>query len=95
MAKKPVIVTVGTPDRCVIFGHADGPVKPGDSPKLIKARMVLYWSKECGGLFGLAANGPKTNTRLTAPVTTWTGEVTRVIAVSAKVAKELDRWPIA
>jgi hypothetical protein len=87
------IVTVGDPDRCVVYGHSTEPISAGDSPKLTRARMVLYWSRECGGLFGLAANGPKTDTRLTAAVTVEPGVVKRVIGVPAKTAVAMDEWP--
>lgn len=87
------IVTVGEPDRCVVYGHSTKPIKSGDSPKLTKARMVLRWDAACGGLFGLAANGPKADTRLTDAVTTGPGVVARVIEVPTKAAKEMDKWP--
>lgn len=89
--KKPYIVTAGNPDRCVIFGWTEGDPKKGDVVKLTKARMVLSWPSVCGGLFGLAADGPKQGTKLTAAVTTTT-EVVRTIAIPAKTAKLFDTW---
>ena len=56
------------------------------------ARMVLYWPSACGGLFGLAADGPKEGLRLTHPVTTHPGEVVRVIEVPALAAGALSDW---
>lgn len=90
--KKPVIVTFGNPDRGVIFAWVDEIPEPGDSPTLYGARMVLYWSRECRGLFGLAANGPQTDTRLSPAVTTSPGPVARVIHVPTEIGDKFDRW---
>ena len=91
MKRYPVIVTVGTPDRCVVFGWAAQPVKPGERPKLSRARMVLYWSADCSGLFGMEARGPTKNCRITpAVLSTCPGEVVRVIEVSPLAAEAFD-----
>lgn len=58
------------------------------------ARMVLYWPRECGGLFGLAANGPKDGTRLTYAVEKTSSEACRQwLAVPEKAAKEFREFP--
>jgi hypothetical protein len=55
--------------------------------------MVLYWSKECRGLLGLAANGPKTNTRLTPAVESHGDECVRQwVECSPLAAAALDAW---
>ena len=89
-----VIVCCGTDGRCVVFGGCDSEPITGQPITLTDARMVLYWPAECGGLFGLAANGPKDGLRLTDSVSkTATEAVRQWLAVSDKVAEELTRWP--
>jgi hypothetical protein len=61
---------------------------------LERARMVLYWPQECGGLFGLAQSGPKEGLRLTEEVAkTATESVSQWLTVSDKAAEELGKWP--
>tara|TARA_Y100001951_G_scaffold33199_2_gene26191 strand:- start:48825 stop:49055 length:231 start_codon:yes stop_codon:yes gene_type:complete len=72
---------------------ADKDPEAGKPIKLRNARMVLYWSSECGGLFGLAANGPKTNTRITAAVETHEDiSVKQWVKVSPEAAKLIAEW---
>lgn len=87
----PVIVTVGAPDRCVVFGWAEEMPVSGGRTFLRKARMVLYWPS--GGLFGLAHSVPA-GTRLTCAADTDPGEVVRVIAVTPEGAAALDAAPV-
>lgn len=57
---QPVIVT--TAHRGVFFGYTADPY--GDVISLERARNVLYWSPDCRGFMGLAANGPTANCKL-------------------------------
>jgi hypothetical protein len=58
--------------------------------------MVLYWDAACGGLFGLAAGGPKGATRLTAAVRDHGDEAVRQwFSVAPEAAKEIDAWEAA
>lgn len=93
---KPIILCCGANGRAVIYGYCDGDPTPSKPAKLMQARMVLYWDAECGGLLGLAAQGPKGQTRITHAVesvieTVWQ----EAIAVSPKAAAKLDEWPAA
>lgn len=63
--KKPIILCAGQNGRAVIYGQVDSDPVPGQAVRLVNARMVLYWDQKCGGLFGLAAQGPKGATRIT------------------------------
>lgn len=93
---KQIIITVGENGRGVVFGTVKEDPQPGQPVTLTDARMVLYWSGECGGLFGLAAGGPKRGTRLTAPVASTTvTQWKETISVSRKAAKALEEWPDA
>jgi hypothetical protein len=59
---KPYVVC--TDKRGVVFGYTDDvnarPIV------LSKARMCLYWSKDVGGVFGLAEVGPTADCRISA-----------------------------
>jgi hypothetical protein len=56
--------------------------------------MVLYWPATCGGLFGLAANGPQKGLRLTETVeATATEAVRQWLTVPDGVAEQLRAWP--
>ena len=92
-ARIPIILCAGANGRAVVFGWVDTEPVPGDAVTLHNARMVLRWSAECGGLFGLAANGPRTTTRMTPPVISTTATVWQeVVAVSPAAAERLISW---
>lgn len=88
---KPYIVTCGTNGRCVVFGWSKTKPRSGKPCTLKRARMVLRWSAECSGLFGLAADGPKGDTRLSPPVAeTETSPIAQVLAVGD--GSGFDSW---
>ena len=89
-----ILLCAGQNGRCVLVGDVDQYPTPGQPVTLYNARMVLRWSAECGGLLGLAVNGPKTTTRITAAVPRTTETVWQeVCEVTAKAAEEIDKWP--
>ena len=57
---RPVVVT--TAHRGVFFGYATD--TSGETIKLTKARLCLYWSADCKGFMGLAASGPTSGCRI-------------------------------
>ena len=92
--RKTIILCAGQNGRAVVIGKVDSDPIPGEPVTLYEARMLLYWSAECGGLFGFVANGPKGDTRLTATVpkiveTQWQewGDI------PADSAKSIYEWP--
>jgi len=92
--KKTVILCCGDHGRAIVIGDVTRLPTPGKPVRLTNARMVLYWSKECGGLLGLAANGPKADTRITPAVpsvceTVWQ----EYVEVSPDAAEEIAKWP--
>ena len=90
------IVCCGPNGRAVIIGESRTKPRAGKPIALKNARMVIYWSRECGGLLGLAANGPKTTTRITASVAEHGDECVRQwVKVSDDAAKAIDAWPAA
>lgn len=91
--KTPIILCCGANGRAVVFGWADSFPEAGKPVELVRARMVLYWSSDTGGLFGLAKNGPAAGSRVTAPVdklieTNWQ----EAILVSEEAAAKIDGW---
>jgi len=92
--KKPIILCAGQNGRAVIFGHVASDPVAGQPVTLYDAKMVLRWDSACGGLFGLAAQGPKADTRLTHAVAETTETVWQEwVAVSADAASALLKWP--
>jgi hypothetical protein len=91
----PVIVCGGKTGRAVIFGYVDVLPEVDQPVDIYDARMVLYWSEQCGGLFGLATNGPKEGTRITCPVDHVQDTARQILTVSADAATALREWPDA
>ncbi len=87
------IVCCGTNGRAVLIGESEAQPEAGKPIELTNARMVLYWDSACGGLLGLASNGPKGSTRITASVSKHGDEcVKQWVAVSPQARKEIDSW---
>jgi len=91
-----VIICCGTNGRAVVFGQCGQKPVVGEPVTLHNARMVLYWPQACGGLFGLAADGPRDGLRLTDTVQeTATEAVRQWLSVSDEAADALRKWPPA
>ena len=89
-----IILCAGQNGRAVIFGEVENEPVAGEPVELHNARMVLYWSQECGGLFGLAANGPKTTTRITHAVPSTMATVWREwVEMTPEAAEAVQSWP--
>lgn len=90
VAGTPLVVT--TEHRGVFFGY--GQVTDGDTIRIERARMVVYWSADVGGVVGLAAKGPSKSCRVgpAAPAITLRG-VTAIMEVSAEAAKAWEHGP--
>ena len=93
MSKK-IILCCGPNGRAVLIGNVEFDPVPGEAVRLTDARMVLYWSEDCGGLLGLAAKGPKGATRITAAVpsvvdTSWQ----EYVEMTPEAAERVDQWP--
>lgn len=87
------IVCCGTNGRAVLIGEAQADPIAGEPITLRNARMVLRWDAPCGGLLGLAANGPKGDTRITAAVDRHGDECVRQwVAVSEEARREIEKW---
>lgn len=79
-------VVVCTDKRGVVFGAT---TNPHARPIVLQdARMCLYWSKDVGGVFGLAENGPTKDCNISATLPTITLEgVTAVMTMDDKAVK--------
>ena len=89
----PILLCGGPQGRAVIYGDVDVKPVPGEVVTLYDAKMVLYWSKECNGLLGLAANGPKAGTRLTPSVSSVTDtDWKQWMDVSPEASRAFREW---
>lgn len=80
---RPVLVT--TANRGVFFGYATK--TDGETIKLARARNCLYWSRQCGGFMGLAANGPIGDSRVGAVADIEIKNITSISEVTEAAAK--------
>ena len=89
-AGRPVIVT--TAHRGVFFGYADA--TDGETIALKRARLCVYWSADCKGFMGLAANGPSASCRIGPAADITLRSITAVVAVTpaAVTAWESAPW---
>lgn len=88
----PYIITTGANGRCVIYGYSEEEPQPGQPFRLERARMVIRWTGQ--GIFGLAANGPRSADRISKAVkVTAGGPVKEVLHVSTEAATKLDEAP--
>lgn len=61
---KPKAVIVTTEFRGVFFGYIKNDKKLPEEITLTGVRNCIYWSANCGGFLGLAANGPNKDCRV-------------------------------
>lgn len=87
MEKRAVLVT--TEFRGVFFGYVkDDKSLPGEIT-ITQARNCIYWSSDCGGFLGLAANGPTSGCRIGTEVPELRlFKITSVTPVSGEAAKK-------
>lgn len=91
---KMYCVCYGTPSpRAVVLGWSETEPVVGETIVLTGARMVLYWSEECGGLYGLITDGPKTGTRITHAVERYSITVVEWGEVSERATEGIRSWP--
>lgn len=93
MANKPVLIT--TEHRGVFV--AQNLIEHREGDRVVKCegtRMVIYWSAETGGVFGLTENGPGKGSRLgveaSMPMTLH--KVTAVAEMTEKAAESCKGW---
>lgn len=92
MKKKQIerAVLVTTAHRGVFFGYATD--TSGETIKLRAGRNCLYWSMDCHGFLGLAANGPTENCRIGPAADI---ELRNITSVSEVTPEAVERWETA
>lgn len=87
---RPVLVT--TAHRGVFFGYATA--TNGETIKLSRARLCIYWSADVKGFMGLAATGPSASCRIGPPADIELRAITAVAEVTpvAVAAWEAAPW---
>ena len=85
---KPVLVT--TQFRGVFFGYVVSDKKLPAEITIQNARNCIYWSSDCGGFMGLAANGPTKDCRIGTQIP----EITlySITSVSPVTDKAAEAW---
>ena len=83
---------VTTAHRGVFFGYSAD--TDGETIKLREGRNILFWSEDCKGFMGLAANGPTKTCKIGPPADIRLRNITSVLSVTpAAVAKwEAAPW---
>jgi len=85
---KPRAVIVTTAHRGVFFGYADN--IDGETIRLERARLCVYWSADMKGFMGLAATGPSRDCKIGPPATITLRAITAVVEVDNPEA--IKRW---
>lgn len=97
--QKPVIVC--TDKRGVFFGYIPAATDihdllgPESKVTLTRARMAVYWSRDVGGIMGLASSGPSKSCRIGPAVTVALVGVHGVVDVEAEAATKWESAPWA
>ena len=87
---RAVIVT--TAHRGVFYGYADR--TDGETIRLERARLCVYWSADVRGFMGLASTGPTASCRIGPPATIELRNITAVLECdpAAVTAWEAAPW---
>lgn len=88
----PILNCGGKTGRAVVFGYVDKLPQPDEVVEIFDARMVFMWDRATSGLLGLAANGPKHDTRLSSKVARVRDHCRQMVEVSPEAAIKLDEW---
>lgn len=89
----PVIVCAGDPaGRAVIFGWVAEEPQIGQPCRLERARMILRFGGDGRGLFGIAARGPHSSTRVTSAVPSVSCTSRQILFCSEEAGAALDRY---
>lgn len=87
--ERAVIVT--TAHRGVFFGYAGK--TDGETIKLARSRLCIYWSADCRGFMGLASNGPTSGCRIGPPADIELRNITAVVEVSEAAVAAWEKAP--
>lgn len=88
--KIPVLITTDKDKRGVFFGYIDPDDTSKDEIQAENVQMCVYWSSDVRGVLGLAANGPTSSCKVTAPVLR--GNIKGVTLVCECSEKAVKAW---
>ena len=83
-------VLVTTKHRGVFFGKLIHKSEGGDTVTLNECQMATYWSRECHGVFGLAADGPVSGCRIGPPCETQ--ELRGITSIAKCSDGAMEKW---
>src|SRR5690348_2194040 len=88
-SERAVVVT--TEHRGVFFGYAKE--TDGDTIKLDRARLCVYWSADVKGFMGLASGGPTDSCKIGPPATITLRKITSVLEVTPAAVEAWEKAP--
>lgn len=88
--KEAMAVLVTTAHRGVFFGYATK--VDGETIKLKRARLCVYWSSELHGFMGLASNGPSSSCKIGPAADI---ELRNITAVATVTPEAVAKWESA
>lgn len=86
---RPVLVT--TAHRGVFFGYATK--TDGETIKLSRSRLCVYWSADCKGFMGLASHGPTASCKIGNPADIELRNITAVVECTPEAVKAWESGP--
>ena len=89
--ERAVIVT--TAHRGVFFGYATD--TEGETIELKRSRLCVYWSADCKGFMGLAANGPTAGCKIGPQADITLRAITAVLEVTPDAVAKWEAAPWA
>lgn len=92
-AKKKTAVLVTTAHRGVFFGYATK--VDGETIKLKRARLCVYWSSELHGFMGLASHGPSASCKIGPAADIELRNITSVVSVTPEAVAKWESAPWA
>lgn len=86
-------VIVTTEHRGVFFGYATK--TDGETIKLKRARLCVYWSADMRGFMGLASAGPSASCKIGPPADIQLRNITAVVSVTPEAVSKWEAAPWA
>lgn len=92
-AKTSVVraVLVTTAHRGVFFGYASK--TDGETIRLTRSRLCLFWSRDVRGFMGLASSGPSASCRIGPPADIELRNITAVCEVTPEAVHAWEQAP--
>jgi hypothetical protein len=91
--KQERAVMVTTEHRGIFFGYADK--TDGETIKLKRARLCVYWTADLKGFMGLASHGPSEGCRIGPPADIEVRQITSVVEVTPEAVERWEAQPWA